>query len=283
MSCTDIPTWIIEKNTVLSPDKEIEIRDILKDRVIFIEYNQYYKGIDIPKYTNYVSIGSLGFMYHIDRLEYYQKGYGPDCYWKGYNSIPSAMYGDFGKYLWNSDYLILSVGEIKRRYKDIIRYFNTEELFFRPLSNRKCFTGQKLNIENLKNFPQFFFDFCQISAYDPPFAEFRFFCERHKGPFAGSSYTINGEMGIFQDAYTEHTPYFSMARGYAANFASVPQHDLNPIYVLDIGISKDLKKIGIVEFNGAYCSGWYDSNINDMVNNFDRIVIEQSLLLEENN
>ncbi|MBW4541307.1 MAG: ATP-grasp domain-containing protein, partial [Myxacorys chilensis ATA2-1-KO14] len=74
----------------------------------------------------------------------------PGAYMDEKNLRCTTYYTYFGQYLLNNRYFILPLGELIRRRKEILEYFQSDsELFIRPNSNMKSFRAGVFNLQTL--------------------------------------------------------------------------------------------------------------------------------------
>ena len=79
-----------------------------------------------------------------------EKGWVPGVYCNFTNMCCKTYYSYWGKYLFNQDYIMLPMLEIKRKREEIFKQFGVDDtIFIRPDSGAKPFTGQTLPLEFL--------------------------------------------------------------------------------------------------------------------------------------
>ena len=171
----------------------------------------------------------------------------------------TSYYPYYGKFLINNDYTIIPFGELDRlRPKLFERFGVNHDIFIRPNSPSKIFSGGLLNeaeslshfLANSVVFPE---ELVLVSRPQQIFAEWRLVvCGSEI--IAGSQYHKNGLLETNKEFSAEVT-----------KFAYEVIKDWQPerCFVVDIGETED--GYGLVEINSFSCSGFYESDISDIV------------------
>lgn len=169
----------------------------------------------------------------------------------------SKYYCRFGEYLINSDYLFMPLSEFLRRSTEFFDYFG-DEIFIRPNSGTKSFTGNILTrnkIENeIKSLSRVPLDdqMVVLSSKKEIGQEYRLFVFDNK-IVAYSQYHENGCLLTLPEVPPSVMSYAE----------SIVNHVDFGNYVLDIGVMGD--RIGVVELNSVTCSGMYDCDVGVII------------------
>ncbi len=142
---------------------------------------------------------------------------------------------------------------------------NSEQIFVRPAIDNKLFSGYVCSksefIESAIKMTKSHEIFCSeeifIGEFDPPNVEFRLFVV-DGNIVASSRYRIDGDLSLL-----EGSPY--KANRAALEFYKFHQNILPECCVIDIGMSEDEGKFGVIEVNSINNSGFYAINKDDLV------------------
>ncbi len=239
------------------------------------EFNQY------PNEDCVVFYGTLNLGKQLSR----QKGWIPGVYCNFQNLCCVTYYSYWAKYLFNRDYIILPLLEIKRREKYVFDTFGIDNcIFIRPDSGAKTFTGQILKREEIdKEFK--LFESYAAKPLDQIFTiisspkiidkEWRFVVVDKK-VIASSQYKDNVKNTIReQDLEVEAIIKEGCnigARSFADKVARDPWQP-DRVYTLDI-----CQQDGVwflLEANSFSCSGLYKCNPKPIVKEVSRIALEE--------
>jgi len=117
------------------------------------------------------------------------------CNWDNYYC--SKYYPHFGKYLFNDNYVMVPLSELKRRLYQFYAIFGKEAcIFIRPDTGDKTFKGGILDLNDttgfFEEFESYKNDLAIISIPKNIRGEWRFVCTRHKEIISVSSYRYQG-------------------------------------------------------------------------------------------
>lgn len=244
--------WLLEPE-VFKGDLEPFIEQLEKlniDHTICkfgVPYESYISDL---KDKNVIFQGSLQFAKKIREL----------ANWKGlYCNLPKLdcayYYPRIGKYLLNSNYVLLPFGELHQRYHFFSLAFDTFTIFIRPTSMGKSFTGMVLNVDNwdseikklnLRMNPEDLVLIAPATIFLT--AEYRLIIVNNK-VVAGSQYkklTKNVRFSILPDEVVE----------YATGVLNNVKYNPDPAWVLDI-CEIGNKGYRVLEVGSFSCSGLY--------------------------
>jgi len=113
------------------------------------------------------------------------------------NYLCSKYYGILGKYLFNDNFVMLPLSELKRRMYQFYGMFGKEaSIFIRPDSGDKTFKGGILDLSDadgfFNEFELYMNDLVIISTPKNMVGEWRFICTKYKEILAVSSYIYQG-------------------------------------------------------------------------------------------
>lgn len=174
-------------------------------------------------------------------------------------------YSYAGEYLLNEGYIMIPFGELERKYSQIFEYFypsccsgpDGTELFIRPSSGFKLFTGQ------LISFDEFERDFQRLN-YSP--------VDSNKIVILSRPLSISKEWRVVIVDGKAVTSSVYKDRGYAISSPTHPEdmdvlhkfaemiakeYSPEPIFCVDIGVCKNQNKLKLIEINSFSCSGLY--------------------------
>lgn len=210
------------------------------------EYNQYSNEDCVVFY------GSLNLARQLQREKSWVPG--PICNFK--NMCCKTYYSYWGEYLFNQDYIMLPMLEIKRRREEIFKQFGIDDtIWIRPDSGAKTFAGQTVPLEFLDKDFDLFGSYAGkpideiiaiISSPKVIDKEFRIVIVDGK-PIAASQYKRDGKLDI-----KEGCDFNAWNK---AN--SIASEDWQPdiAYTLDICLSNG--GYSLLEANSFSCSGLY--------------------------
>lgn len=193
-----------------------------------------------------------------------------------FNDIDKISYpyiSKLGNYLLNDDYIILPFCEIERR-KNIL--FNGE-FFIRPLFGNKLFNGTFISKNDLdikiKKLKEQVNDnsLCIVSSKKDIIAEFRFIIINNK-IITYCQYRYNEKLDIRNDV--DASCLELMEKIISKNI------DFGLAYVCDIALTKINEKLipKVIEFNSFSCSGFYSCNINSIVSELSKTILNISVI-----
>lgn len=262
------PTWIIESE-VFPNNCERLISELKLKSVPHVickfgkSYEDYIK--DFPDNACMVFHGSLQFASLLKRK----------TNWTGvYCNLPKFecqyYYPRLGQFLLNSDYVMLPFGELNRRknwlYNTIGKNGN---LFFRPSSGFKTFTGKVVNIDNwekdLNLFGFYGVDPEELVIAAPPVNikhEWRLFIADKK-IIAGSKYDWEVEENLPESVLQ-----------YAQKVVNSIQYQPDPAWSIDIGETES-GELKVVEVGSFSCAGMYTSDPEPIVTEINKISVRE--------
>lgn len=175
------------------------------------------------------------------------------------------------EHFFNSDAIWLPFGSIFEK-KELLQDFFGDNIFIRPDSGFKSFTGFSININDLetelhatkqlKNPGNQ--DLCLISKKKPILGEYRFvICD--KKVVTGSQYRWDNKLDIRIDVHHECWEYAEKVAAF--------DWQLDLCYVVDIFLSEDGPKIG--EFNSFASSGLYNCDMDKIVEAVNKAAIKE--------
>lgn len=256
------PDWLIQTN-MDGVDVDVLIQAITKCgmNVWPIEYKIGH-FIDFSIYDQDACIlcyGDIGFVQQVRRFARFIPGA-----WANFNNLKcSTYYAYFGQFLLNQHYIILPIGDLLRRWDDLIQVHDS--WFIRPDSGTKLFTGYVVKsyewhkIELLLNAigPE---TLIVVAPEQIIHKEWRFVvCDREI--VAGCQY-LPIESPIYPD------PVFCLAD-------SIAKQEWRPdiCYTIDIAETED--SLGLLEINSFSAAGFYCCNIGNIVTNASQAAINE--------
>lgn len=167
-----------------------------------------------------------------------------------------VYYAYWGEYLLNNYYTMLPLGDVLRRYEDILVQLGapTDDLFLRPDTNDKLFVGGVYTPEDIERFLRGDMPPETLVLASPAYkidAEWRFIMHNGK--------VVTGSL------YREHGELFSKEDITPKEFAeSIPMYPgLPPVYVLDIALCAD--NYYVIETGTVNCAGFYACDLQKIV------------------
>lgn len=187
----------------------------------------------------------------------------------------STYYAHYGKYLLNRDYLFMPLREIKRcNYYLLHALCSLGDIYIRPDTGNKVFSGQLVNIKNIDELIEQDYDdnfpiMAVISSPKIICTEWRvLICDREV--VCGSPYIINGEIYECDETITlpEDKRILKICR-------EIAQEKWQPdiFYIVDIGIYKDEPRL--IEINCFNTSGLYYMDTDIVVDKVSQAAIKQ--------
>lgn len=140
--------WLIERH-IFDADEQF-LEELRKQGYFWQEtsYLKFHPGDTkeyFPEHECVLFRGTLNLGRNILRTSWI-----PGAYMDEKNLRCSTYYTYFGQYLLNNKYFLLSLGELIRRRKEILDYFESDgNLFIRPDSNMKSFRAGVFNLNVL--------------------------------------------------------------------------------------------------------------------------------------
>lgn len=181
-------------------------------------------------------------------------------------------YPRFGDFLFNSSYWMLPFGELKRKkhkiFCDIISSY--EEVFLRPSSGFKAFTGKVISIENWDNEiklmradPE---DLMVVALSQKIVREWRLVVAENI-PITGGQYKENGEI-------VRRSEIDQNVRDFATTVLSTIKYNPDKIWTLDICSNKD-GHLYVLEVGSFSCAGLYACDTDLIVQTVNRLALEE--------
>ena len=200
------------------------------------------------------------------------KGFVPGAFgFKKETDVSFYMSQLSSKLFFNSDAIFLPFGLIEER-KDLIQDMFGDEIFIRPDSGFKSFTGLSLKTNSIQdelgslrqtNNP-FSNELCVVAKSKPILGEYRFvICEGEV--VTGSQYRWDGKMDIRIDVHHECWEF--------AEKVAKANWQLDTCYVVDIFLGEDGPRIG--EFNSFSSSGLYNCDMDRIVEAVTKAAVKE--------
>jgi len=261
--------WLLEKE-VFEENLDPLIKEIKKQghNCQLVSYAPFKSGLyDIYDDKDCViCYGSLNLMRQLSR----EKKWIPGPFLNLPNYECTKYYSYFGKYLINSDYVMLPFAEFNRRKSEIFNSFSGN-CFIRPSTGFKTFTGQVYNFGEWNKDLDWIKDYVTpesmiiISSAKNISAEYRFVVVNKK-VITGSRYKVNGELEV--------TSEFTQEALLKAQEIANEEWEPDKSYVIDIG-ENDNKKCYLIEINSFSCSGLYDCELEPIVKSVSELAIKE--------
>lgn len=208
--------------------------------------------------------GSLNLIRQLQR----QKPWIPGSFCNLPNFECSKYYAYYGRYLFNHEYTMLPLAELKRRAWKFFNYLWTHpgdpRFFVRPSTGFKTFTGQVITKSNFEKDFSWFEDLASpdslvvVASYAPIDDEYRLVIANRK-VIAASRYRHNGKLDIKTGAPKKIIEY-------AENITHEVEWEPDPIYAMDIAVGHWAHNgIGLLELNSMSCSGFYACPVEPIV------------------
>ncbi len=178
-------------------------------------------------------------------------------------------YNHFGEFLLNSDYVMLSLGELERQHSYLYSLLNTDKLFIRPSSGFKTFDGsvvaEKCFYDFLKRatfYENNLKDIIVISAAKDIVEEWRLIIVDNT-VVSASQYKNEGMVKIKEGCPTEVIDFTNrIAKKWRPESA----------YTMDICRRKD-GPLRLIEINSFSCSGFYAAPTDTIVEAVNRAAL----------
>jgi len=269
--------WLIEEGT-FSEDITPIVEEI-RNQGMVAETTRY-KPFESGEYNQFgdddcvIVLGSINLIRQIQK----QKPWIPGYFANFHNFDCLCYYAYFGEFLWNKDYYIMPLGDVKRCFYSL--QLKHGRLFIRPCSGTKNFTGQILDYGELLRYQDQYGKPDLPVVIAPAFdikSEFRIFC-------SGNS-VIAGSMYYNQNADYETAPidlssdekYSSIAVKYAQHILENVSWRPDKVFAMDIGLG--CERFGavpqLIEINSFSCSGWYKTPPAKLVAEAARLAREE--------
>lgn len=255
-------TWIIDTQILQNTSYE-NLPDVIKE----FDYN-----IDLVNYVPFMTNTNCSFPSTIDecvitygtvnlirKIPKYIGTYFSEKNMEFINYYSNSNFKD--KFL-NSDFIITSYADFKFNSKKYFELFNSNNLFIRPNSGIKIFSGTTIDIDGCNDFIRYANDLYNVpnttliilSSKKNFLRETRFFiCD---GKVIGSS--VYNENGV----HVEHTNVSIQSKQLADEIAKNEYYP-DKVFVCDIADTNDGPKI--IEYNSFACSGWYAADPKNIV------------------
>lgn len=181
--------------------------------------------------------------------------------WRNLEKLKCTNYYPYyGKFLINKDYTILPFGELERCRETLFERFGVdEEIFIRPNSGKKPFSGGLLNFyESTQHFLAGHLVFPEeliiVSSPKQIWEEWRLVVCGNK-IVSGSRYHKDGLLDTSPEVDPSIIEY---------GYEIIKDYKPERCFVLDVGLTSRYE-YGLVEINSFSCSGFYESNISEIV------------------
>ncbi|OUL37414.1 hypothetical protein BV372_02260 [Nostoc sp. T09] len=250
--------WLIERHIF---DKDEEFIEELKRQGYFWQETNYLRfhprdaNEYFPEHECVLFRGTLNLGRNILRTSWI-----PGAYMDEKNLRCSTYYTYFGHYLLNNKYFILSLGELIRRRKEIMDYFDSDgNLFIRPDSNMKSFRAGVFNLNVLNTMQSLGSELQRdettlvlVSGQQPITREWRFFVYKNQA-ITGSLYLVGEERRdeIIKGGYLED---------YLNNVLKTVNWYPESLYTVDI--CESAGELHILELGSFSCSGEYGCDLS---------------------
>ena len=231
------------------------------------EYNQYSDEDCVVFY------GSLNLARQLQREKPWVPG--PICNFT--NMCCKTYYSHWGKYLFNQNYIMLPILEIKRRREEIFKQFGIDDtIFIRPDSGAKTFSGQTVSLEFLDKEFDLFGNYAGkpideiiaiISSPKVINKEWRIVVVDKKVR-AYSQYKKDGKLDISRewDDDTYHAWHYAYA---------IAKEEWQPDIAYTVDICKSNGEYSMLEANSFSCSGLYYCDPNPIVNSVSKVALKE--------
>ena len=203
-----------------------------------------------------------------------QKKWIPGVYCNFKNFCCHTYYSYWAKYLLNQDYIMLPMMEILRKREEIFTIFSRNgQIFIRPNSGAKCFTGQLVEYERLDKEFDLFSNYAGkdldqiitiISSPKKILKEWRITIADKK-VIAFSQYKENNRLDIKKETDCEAICL--------ADKIAKEKWQPDKIYTLDICRVED--EYSLLEVNSFSCSGLYRCSVEPIVKEVSRVALEE--------
>lgn len=268
--------WLVEHD-IFEEDLGPLISEIQRQGMIVeqIKYIPFESG----SYNNFADddcvlcYGSLNLIRQLQR----QKPWIPGSFCNLPNFECSKYYTYYGKYLFNRNYIMMPLREVKRRisqlFMDLWPRPGEPELFIRPSSGFKTFAGQVICKNNFEKDFEWFEKFSSpdalvvVAPSAPIVREWRLVVANRK-VIAASQYRESGKLNIKEGAPDNIFEY-------ANRIAKEVEWEPDPIYVMDIACGATALARGLLELNSLSCSGFYACPVEPIVTAASQLAQEE--------
>lgn len=246
--------WVIQ-DTCFEENEENLCKEVVRQghELYKVKYTPFIEKQDVPDVDgSCLFYGSLGMAAKLKR----QTNWLIFC---NLNKMKCAYYyPKYGKYLLNDPYELVCFGEIDRIRERLFDRFGPHDIFVRPDSGFKTFTGSLLGREeSLKHFlvnsvvfPE---ELCIVSSRKQILREWRLVACGGE-IIASSQYH---DLGLKETQEGCPTEVLKLGQ------EILDHYSIDDIFTIDIGQTKD--RLGLVEINSFSCSGLYDCNLKNIV------------------
>lgn len=267
--------WLIEEGT-FSEDITPIVEEVRRQGMI--AETTRYKPFESGEYNQFgdndcvIILGSINLVRQVQR----QKPWIPGSFANFANFDCMTYYAHFGKYLWNDDYHIMPLNEVKRHFNDL--QLKHGRLFIRPCSGAKKFTGQELNYGDLiKHQDQY--GRPELPVVIGPFreikSEFRIFCSGKKILGGSMYYDQDGNYRTEPMDLSSEEKHSSMAVKFAQTVLDEVEWRPDKIFAMDIGVGGyKNEQVNLIEINSFSCSGWYKTPPANIIAEAAKLAIE---------
>lgn len=254
--------WIIEPGIF---NENYKIRSYLeKEKIdhIVIDYRKGYEQLENKIDKNDIVIPHGSF-----QLIDYLKNKNSYIFCDDFKFKCNYYYPIFGNYLLNENYIMIPFGDLERKkewlYEKISNY---KQLFFRPNSHKKIFSGILIDYEDWDN------KYKQISFYNITEEEIVIVSEKKNIIGEWRSIIFNNNIiAISQHDYIDSKIEIRKVLEYIKNVLSSVKYNPDPIYTLDV-VLLDNEEFKINEVGSFSCSDIYDCDPKIIINTVNNIV-----------
>lgn len=228
------------------------------------EYNQYSDEDCVVFY------GSLNLARQLQREKPWVPG--PICNFK--NLCCKTYYSYWGEHLFNQDYIMLPMLEIKRRREEIFKQFGKDDMIWiRPDSGAKTFAGQTVPLESLDKEFDLFGNYAGkpideimaiISSPKVIESEFRIVVIDRK-VVAFSQYKNNDKLEVKEGA----------DEGSIILANNIVRSSWQPDIAYTLDICKSDEKYYLLEANSFSCSGLYACSPESIIREMSKAALEE--------
>lgn len=273
------PLWLIQTN-MEGVDTGPMIAEVESQsmEVMTIE-TRFDRQINFSDYGNdddcIICYGDIDFVRQVSR----RAPFIPGAWCDFRNMKCSTYYSYFGEYLLNKQYAMMPVGDLRRRWKELITMFypwasvvGNKELFVRPDSGSKPFTGyvippgdeheiellmQAIGVEEL----------IVVAPKKDITTEWRFvICD--KKVVAGCQYLPTECKLADQSIHCNQPSSFRLAQ-------TIADSEWQPDLCYTVDIAESDGQMFLLEINSFSCAGFYDCDIESIVRNASKAAIAE--------
>lgn len=280
--------WLIEKD--LFPEYENTLVETIVDSgniPILLDYDMYDNHViikdlnKIPEDQPVIFHGSLQLGRRLNRLS---KHY-PTIYLTLDNYECYKYYGYYGDKLFNSNYLIMGLNDVRRNHNIIFDYdfknLNPYNIFIRPSNGYKSFPGQILTFENfdsdldtlMKSYGGIDPDQLVVISEDKSKEikyEYRVVVVDNK-PITASKYLDENNIKTYKPYWDKNSDDNIKLYDYVNEL--IPKYYPDKAYVMDV-VEDHNERFKLLEINSFCCASLYGCDISKIVKNINRLVIE---------